>query len=117
MEQLQVIQCFLLTVPQGRNMVEEVSQGLGAEAVEEAFTPPLVGSLSSLTPPTLLASHSHSLSFLSPIIFPCLPWPLAPGGQSHHCLCRVARPEGSSCGKPEEAGGHPAGEPSPGEAP
>ncbi|XP_057361930.1 paladin isoform X2 [Manis pentadactyla] len=30
MEQLQVIQCFLLTVPQGRNMVEEVDRAITA---------------------------------------------------------------------------------------
>ncbi|KAK2498084.1 hypothetical protein MC885_006511 [Smutsia gigantea] len=30
MEQLQVIQCFLLTVPQGRNMVEEVDRAIAA---------------------------------------------------------------------------------------
>ena len=71
-----------------------------------------------LPSPPFLTSHSLCPSLLPPAIFPwpCslpasvlspLPRSLIPGGQSHCCLCRVARPEGISPGKPEGAGRQP----------
>lgn len=39
MEQLQVIQSFLHAVPQGRKMVEEVSEGLGTGSAGSSHTP------------------------------------------------------------------------------
>lgn len=83
--------------------------------------------LLAISPPQpSLPDQSFSLplcSFLPPALFPWLcslpasvpsplPWSLAPGGQSHCRLCRAARPEGSSPGKPEGVGRQPG----PGEA-
>lgn len=115
--QLQLIQSFLHVVPQGRKMVDEVSWGLGAGAVEGWALLHWWGLFLPCTAP-FLENHSFPFSPLpSPLSFsgpaahlPPLPCPGRgpPGGQSHCRLCRAARPEGGGLGIPEEAGRRPA---------
>lgn len=99
MEQLQVIQSFLHAVPQGRKMVEEVSEGAGQGQCRE-HSHPHGGVPSS---PGTPCSHSWLIILFTRFSSVCHPLPLAlrppcccplapalvlaPGGQSHHCLC------------------------------